>query len=519
MGNFSRDTFDKLKHYVGVRLQQGVPLVDADWNEQEDIRKYELQAFLKWFVGNGVPKGNDGFCIEAIPAENDFWIKGGDGTPEGAGRCLVEGWDAINESNLKYTAQPLFNNPALAAKWGVDPVQPLTTPTTSRNYTVYLDVWEREVDAQENDNLVNPAIGIETCVRLKREWVVRVAKGFIPPEPPRDHIFYPLARLLRKGDEAMIERIADLRTTSLNMAALEAEIVDARGIKGNIGNRLDESLTKEGQLLHNVVGNDQVKADAAIEESKILFSRRGHDHRDGSQGKRIKHSSLHKDDGSNPHGITAADVGALVSVDGVKNPGGNVNLAPKNAITITPNDAANVISVGEIHSGRHDNPHKTTVAQIDTQGGTNRIVAQINARTGVIDKKRIDPGVGATGWVKLPFLPKKSREDTEFIHMDMYSLSGLEGATGNMEIPVPPGATRTKNFRIAGISNAKKIYISLYITELCHIKKTFRFSIEGAPFDELFATDGIINAETGYIALRVFASGASEICFVASEFE
>jgi hypothetical protein len=37
MGNFSRDTFDKLKHYVGVRLQQGVPIVDADWNELEDI--------------------------------------------------------------------------------------------------------------------------------------------------------------------------------------------------------------------------------------------------------------------------------------------------------------------------------------------------------------------------------------------------------------------------------------------------------------------------------------------------
>ena len=63
MGNFSRDTFDRLKHYVGVRLQQGVPIVDADWNEAFDIRKYELQAFLKWFVGNGVPQHNDGFRI------------------------------------------------------------------------------------------------------------------------------------------------------------------------------------------------------------------------------------------------------------------------------------------------------------------------------------------------------------------------------------------------------------------------------------------------------------------------
>src|SRR3954469_23422188 len=66
MGSFSRDTFNRLKHYVGVRLQQGVPLIDADWNELEDIRKFELQAFLKWFVGDGVPAGNDGFRITAL---------------------------------------------------------------------------------------------------------------------------------------------------------------------------------------------------------------------------------------------------------------------------------------------------------------------------------------------------------------------------------------------------------------------------------------------------------------------
>ena len=72
MGNFSRETFDKLKHYVGVRLQKGVLIVDADWNEQEDIRRYELQAFLKWFVGNGVPKGNDGFRI--LPVFEFDWV-------------------------------------------------------------------------------------------------------------------------------------------------------------------------------------------------------------------------------------------------------------------------------------------------------------------------------------------------------------------------------------------------------------------------------------------------------------
>ncbi|HMS82455.1 MAG TPA: DUF6519 domain-containing protein [Nitrospira sp.] len=220
MGNFSRDTFDRLKHYVGVRLQQGVPIVDADWNELEDIRRYELQAFLKWFVGNGVPSGNNGFQIQAVAEPNDLSIRGGDGTAEGTGRVLVEGMDVLNESNIRYTAQPLFNNAALAAKWGVDPIPPLTTPAGNRTDTVYLDVWEREVDSTEDADLVNPAIGVETCVRTKREWAVRVVEGSSTiPASPAGHTFYGLARLSRVGGAAVIpgDGITDLRQTILSL--------------------------------------------------------------------------------------------------------------------------------------------------------------------------------------------------------------------------------------------------------------------------------------------------------------
>ncbi|MCZ6673541.1 MAG: DUF6519 domain-containing protein [Verrucomicrobia bacterium] len=297
MGNFSRDTFDKLKHYVSVRLQQGVPLVDADWNEQEDIRKNEVETFLKWFVGNGVPKGNDGFKILAIAGNNDFEIQGGDGTAEGAGRVLVEGWDALIESNMKYTEQPLYDNAALATEWGVDPAQPLTTPSSGQRIdTVYLDVWEREVDSNDDfDHLVNPNIGIETCVRLKREWVVRVAEDSANvPASPTGHVFYVLATLNRVNGQPVIDtlQILDVRQTDLNLTALHVEIIDARGDKNTLGERLDESLTNAGELMTDVVGNDQVKTDAAIEESKILFNLAGHNHSGGSNGQLIGTSGL-----------------------------------------------------------------------------------------------------------------------------------------------------------------------------------------------------------------------------------
>jgi len=75
----------------------------------------------------------------------------------------------------------------------------------------------------------------------------------------------------------------------------------------------------------------------------------------------------------NPHGTTAAQVGALGSVDGVTNPGGNVDLIAANAITIAPNDANNTITIGESHSSLTGNPHATTAAQVGAlplAGGT-----------------------------------------------------------------------------------------------------------------------------------------------------
>ena len=60
MGNFSRNTFDPLKDYVAVRLQQGVPVLDADWNELNDVTRQELyDAFSLTFTDGIQPHGFD----------------------------------------------------------------------------------------------------------------------------------------------------------------------------------------------------------------------------------------------------------------------------------------------------------------------------------------------------------------------------------------------------------------------------------------------------------------------------
>ncbi|MEA2692451.1 MAG: hypothetical protein QOJ16_1838 [Acidobacteriota bacterium] len=74
--------------------------------------------------------------------------------------------------------------------------------------------------------------------------------------------------------------------------------------------------------------------------------------------------AAHLADKSNPHGTTAAQVGALASVAGVSNPGGNVALAPSGAILIGADTAGKKITISENHSGLTNNPHATTAAQV-----------------------------------------------------------------------------------------------------------------------------------------------------------
>src|SRR4051794_40777702 len=134
MATISKDRFDALKRYVGVRLQQGVPIVDADWNELEDARRFELRAFLKWYVGNGVPHGNDGFRIDGTGQGNTFMVRrGATGTGnglEGVGRCLVDGLDVMIAQDLDFATQKIVQGQPNAANLAADMQTVVITPMT-----------------------------------------------------------------------------------------------------------------------------------------------------------------------------------------------------------------------------------------------------------------------------------------------------------------------------------------------------------------------------------------------------
>jgi hypothetical protein len=239
MAVITPNTFDPLKRYVGVRLQQGVPLVDADENEREDALRFAIRALARAFIGDGVPTGNNGFELAAVspaPQQNDFIIRSGRNTASPAnglsniGRCLVDGMDVLIADDLRFTQQPLHTSQAgaaaLAAAWGV----PVIAMPALANATVavYLDVWERLVLPTEDPALVLPGLGTESCARLRREWAVRVRSGTVAPLPGQPdfiagHGYLLLATLVRRSVDNGLVNPADLtdrRATGLNLGGV-----------------------------------------------------------------------------------------------------------------------------------------------------------------------------------------------------------------------------------------------------------------------------------------------------------
>lgn len=217
MSDFSRLPEDVLadnvrKGYVGIHVQQGVPVLDRDINLLQDLISATVRSIVSRFIGNGIPTGRQGFTVQAIPAANNFRILAGVPAP---GICLVDGIEARIPADLNYTDQP--------------GVPALTTPTAAqpdpRQDTVYLDVSLTTVDGTTDADLLNAAdIGIQTSVRLIPTWTVRVAENAsAPPAPLAEHGHFALARLTRSRNAADITAasVVDLRQTRLTLGDVE----------------------------------------------------------------------------------------------------------------------------------------------------------------------------------------------------------------------------------------------------------------------------------------------------------
>ena len=171
-GDYTRLTFDPRRDHAGVLMQQGRVQLDADWNELVALLDRRLRAETVDIIGRCVvPRETpDGFRIQ---------VGGGDLTI-GPGRMYVDGLLAENHGSapdefdatlaetkgsapLSYAAQPYFP--------GAADLAPLPS---AGPHLAYLDVWQREVTALEEPELVDKAVAVDTATRLQTVWQVRL---------------------------------------------------------------------------------------------------------------------------------------------------------------------------------------------------------------------------------------------------------------------------------------------------------------------------------------------------------
>lgn len=292
--------FDEARRYVGLRLQRGVPLVDADFNDVSDSVIAQLRRVIQLALGSGA--SGDGFMVaEAASTANNFRVSGGDGTDEGAGQAFIGGlpcrlnsavdyasaskdihaqvsgvvplvleddsasWipgelvgrDLVPDIDFPATTHAITSNTATTITIGLGDLTGetatgkhyrvnLTTPGAPRSDEVYLDVFLDEVSTTEDADLLHtigaPPAATAAAFRLAVRQVVRVREGGSAPSASfvdgtgRRHHFFLLASISR----------------SVSIDIFAADIADVRaGLRrGVIGNDYTPSVSNGQTIFH-----------------------------------------------------------------------------------------------------------------------------------------------------------------------------------------------------------------------------------------------------------------------------
>ena len=182
-GDFSRDTFDPLKHFTRVLMQQGRVQLDADWNEQTALLWHYIRALASDLIGpHGGPVDFCGFAIftpDMLGKMSNGEKIGGEELAKrnprlqgnfiiGTGRYYVGGLLCENERVALYA--PTDGAP------GYDQRDLRPDELSEGDYFIYLDAWEEHVTSFDDDSIREVALGSQgpdTTTRARVAWQVR----------------------------------------------------------------------------------------------------------------------------------------------------------------------------------------------------------------------------------------------------------------------------------------------------------------------------------------------------------
>lgn len=234
-GDFSRDTFDPLKHFTRVLMQQGRVQLDADWNEQTALLWHYIRSLASDLIGpHGGPAGLCGF---RILTNDDLNSSCGEETPEtvgakklypltlpgnfmiGSGRYYVGGLLCENERIALYA--PSKNAPRY------DQRDLLADELDEGDYLVYLDAWEEHVTAFDDAAIREVALGSQgpdTTTRARVAWRVRAVNTANMPD-----LGMPTCETIVNNPEwlKLVEKLQPENRGRLRAKAEEAEDPDS----------------------------------------------------------------------------------------------------------------------------------------------------------------------------------------------------------------------------------------------------------------------------------------------------
>src|SRR6266478_3078840 len=180
--DITRNTFDPVKHFSRVLIQQGRVQLDADWNEQVSILLRYLRLLAADVIGAASgPSATSGFELVIDETRLDQLISDLGNEEKNRldellkkqqlllspGRYYVDGWLVENGYFVSFFHQPLFKNQGNASE-----LRQLIREKGSN--LIYLDVWERHVTFIEDDSIREKALGgPDTATRAQVVWRVR----------------------------------------------------------------------------------------------------------------------------------------------------------------------------------------------------------------------------------------------------------------------------------------------------------------------------------------------------------
>jgi hypothetical protein len=178
----SRFSFDPWKDFTGVVMQQGRVQLDSDWNEWLAILNRRIRAGTMDTIGRAVYPITTPYAFKINATQS----AGKNAITIGAGRMYVDGL-LVENHGAPSSAQ---FDPALAELSGAPQLVPSAAetdvsftdqpylpaaklPTDNGPFLIFLDVWEREVTALKDPDLIERAVGVDTTGRRQTVWQVR----------------------------------------------------------------------------------------------------------------------------------------------------------------------------------------------------------------------------------------------------------------------------------------------------------------------------------------------------------